>query len=123
LNIEINHYTFTGGAHGYQGLRSLIFNPDTGKSIPNDQLFKDKNAFKAFAEKKFRTKYNIPENKSINATGFQFEDDKFQLPLNIFYTDKGLLLHYNQYEAASYAYGPKDLFLTFNEVNNYLIRK
>jgi hypothetical protein len=123
LNIEINHYTFTGGAHGYQGLRSLIFNPDTGKSIPNDQLFKDKSAFKAFAEKKFRTKYNIPENKSINATGFQFEDDKFQLPLNIFYTDKGLLLHYNQYEAASYADGPKDLFLTFNEVNNYLIRK
>ena len=43
LNIEINHYTFTGGAHGYQGLRSLIFNPDTGTSIPNDQLFKDKN--------------------------------------------------------------------------------
>lgn len=123
LNIEIKHYTYTGGAHGYQGLRSLIFDPNTGKSISNTKLFKDKNAFLAFAEKKFRSKYNIPEQGSINATGFQFENDQFQLPVNIFYTDKGLLLHYNQYEAASYADGPKDLFLAYTEVNNYLAIK
>ena len=118
LNIEIKHYTFTGGAHGYQGLRSLLFDPETGKSIPNNQLFKDKNAFKAFAEKKFRAKYKIPENKSINATGLMFEDEKFYLPQNIFYTDKGLLLYYNSYEAASYADGPKELLLSYKEVND-----
>lgn len=120
LNIEIKHYTFTGGAHGYQGLRSLIFNPETGKFIPNNRLFKNTNAFKAFAEKKFRAKYNIPENQSINVTGFLFEYDKFHLPLNIFYTDKGLLLYYNQYEAASYADCPKEVLLTYKEVNAYL---
>lgn len=123
LNIKIKHYTYTGGAHGYQGLRSLLFDPKTGKSIPNNQLFKDENAFKAFAEKKFRSKYDIPENKSINATGFLFEGDKFSLPLNIFYTDKGLLLYYNLYEAASYADGPKELPLSYNEVNEYLLIK
>jgi hypothetical protein len=123
LNIEIKHYTYTGGAHGYQGLRSLIFDPATGKSISNNKLFKNKDLFKAFAEKKFRAKYQIPENGSINATGYQFENDQFHLPLNIFYTDKGLLLYYNQYEVASYADGPKDLFLTYTEVNNYLAIK
>jgi hypothetical protein len=123
LNIRIDHYTFTGGAHGYEGLQSLIFDPDTGKSISNDKLFKNKNAFKAFAEKKFRAKYNIPESGSINATGFQFEEDKFKLPRNIFYTDKGLLLHYNQYEAASYADGPKELFFPYTEVNEFLAIK
>jgi hypothetical protein len=25
LNLQIKHYTYTGGAHGYQGLRSLLF--------------------------------------------------------------------------------------------------
>ena len=120
LNIEIKHYTYTGGAHGYQGYRSLLFDPNTGKSISNNQLFKNRNAFKAFAENKFRAKYKIPENQSINATGFQFEDDSFQLPQNIFYTDKGLLLYYNQYEAASYADGPKELLLSYKEVNEYL---
>ncbi|WP_035669218.1 DUF3298 and DUF4163 domain-containing protein [Flavobacterium sp. 83] len=123
LNIEIKHYTFTGGAHGYEGLRSLIFNPETGKYIPNNQLFINKNTFMAFAEKKFRAKYKIPENKSINATGLMFEDEKFYLPQNIFYTDKGLLLYYNSYEAASYAEGPKELLLPYTEVNEYLAVK
>ena len=107
LNIEINHYMYTGGAHGYQGLRSLLFDINTGKSISNDQLFADKEAFKAFAEKKFRAKYKIPANKPINATGLMFEKEKFQLPQNIFFTDKGLLLYYNSYEVASYADGTK----------------
>ncbi|KIA87093.1 DUF3298 and DUF4163 domain-containing protein [Flavobacterium sp. AED] len=123
LNIEIKHYTFTGGAHGYEGLRSLLFDPETGKYIPNNKLFKNKNAFMAFAEKKFRAKYKIPENKSINATGLMFEDEKFYLPQNIFYTDKGLLLYYNSYEAASYADGPKELLLPYKEVNEYLMVK
>jgi hypothetical protein len=123
LNIEIKHYTYTGGAHGYQGLRSLIFNPNTGKFIANTKLFKNRNLFKAFAEKKFRAKYTIPENKSINSTGFLFEDDKFQLPQNIFYTEKGLLLYYNPYEVASYADGPKEILLTYKEINKYLIAR
>ena len=123
LNIEINHYTYTGGAHGYQGLRSLLFDPNTGKSITNDELFIDKASFKALAEKKFRAKYKIPASKSINSTGLMFEKEMFQLPQNIFFTDKGLLLYYNSYEVASYADGAKELLLSYTEVNDYLAVK
>ena len=123
LNIEIKYYTFTGGAHGYQGLRSLIFDPATGKIIPNEELFIDLERFKDFAEKKFRLKYKIPENVSINDTGFLFDDETFQLPQNIFYTDKGLILHYNTYEIASYVDGPKELQLTYDELKPYLLIK
>ncbi|MEZ7498270.1 DUF4163 domain-containing protein [Flavobacterium sp. Arc3] len=120
INIEIKHYTYTGGAHGYQGLRSLLFDSNTGKTILQHQLFKDRKSFKAFAEKKFRNKYKIPEKGSINQTGLLFEDDTFHLPQNIFYTDKGLLLFYNPYEVASYADGTKELLLSYNELNDYL---
>lgn len=120
LNIKIDHYTFTGGAHGYQGFRSLLFNTKTGKTIFNDQLFKNEKEFKAFAEKEFRAKYKIPANTNINATGLMFENDKFQLPQNIFYTEEGLLLYYNSYEAASYADGPKELLFPYDKVNKYL---
>lgn len=123
INIEIKHYTYTGGAHGYQGMRSLLFDPNTGKTILQNQLFKDRNAFKAFAEKEFRAKYKIPEKGSINQTGYMFEDDTFHLPQNIFYTDKGLLLFYNPYEIASYADGTKELSFSYNEVNDYLLIK
>ena len=123
INIEIKHYTYTGGAHGYQGFRSLLFDPNTGKTILQHQLFKDRNAFKAFAEKEFRNKYKIPEKGSINQTGLMFEGEKFHLPQNIFYTDKGLLLFYNPYEVASYADGTKELLLSYKEVKDYLLIK
>jgi hypothetical protein len=123
INIEIKHYTYTGGAHGYQGRRSLLFDPNTGKTILHHQLFKDVNAFRAFAEKKFRNKYKIPQNGSINATGLLFENDSFHLPQNLFYTDKGLLLFYNPYEAASYADGTKELLLSYKEISDYLLIK
>lgn len=123
LNIEIKHYTYTGGAHGYQGLRSLLFDPNTGRTIVTGNLFKDQNAFKNFAEKKFRSKFKIPTGQSINATGLMFEDDQFHLPQNIFYTDKGLLLYYNSYEIASYADGARELFFSYKEVAPYLLKQ
>ena len=120
LNIRIDHYTFTGGAHGYQGVRSLIFNPETGKIIANEALFNNVNAFTKFAEKKFRKAYSIPEQDNINSTGLMFEDDQFALPLTMLFNEKGLLLYYNTYEAASYADGPKEIQLTYQELTPYL---
>ena len=120
LNIKIDHYTYTGGAHGYQGVRSLIFNPKTGKIITNQELFNDVNAFTKFAEQKFRAAYKIPENDAINSTGLMFENDKFALPMTLIFNEKGLLLYYNSYEAASYADGPKEIQLTFKELEPYL---
>lgn len=120
INIKLDHYTFTGGAHGYQGYRSLLFNPKTGKTIFNDQIFKNEKEFNTFAEKEFRKKYKIPSKSNINATGLMFENDKFHLPQNIFYTEEGLLLYYNSYEAASYADGPKEILFPYEKVSRYL---
>ncbi|MFW0736500.1 DUF3298 and DUF4163 domain-containing protein [Flavobacterium sp. N502536] len=120
INLKIDHYTFTGGAHGYQGYRSLLFHSKTGKTIFIDQIFKNEKEFLAYAEKEFRKKYKIPEKSNINATGLMFENDKFHLPQNIFYTKEGLLLYYNSYEAASYADGPKELLFPYDEVSKYL---
>ncbi|OXA94985.1 DUF3298 and DUF4163 domain-containing protein [Flavobacterium hercynium] len=121
LNIKIEHYTFTGGAHGYQGFRSLLFDFKTGKTIFTNQLFKNPAEFRAFAEKEFRLKYQIPEKENINATGLMFENDTFQLPQNIFYTEDGLLLYYNSYEAASYADGPKEILFPYDKVRKFLL--
>ena len=121
INITINHYTFTGGAHGYAGLRSLIFDPKTGKKIPNEKLFKNWNLFKVFAEKKFRQKYKIPTDQSINSTGMFFENDVFQAAQNIFFTNEGIVLHYNPYEIAAYVDGSRALLIKYEEANDYLI--
>lgn len=120
LNIKLNHYTYTGGAHGYEGNTSLLFNPETGKALKYSDIFKDEAAFKAFAEKKFRAKFKVPEGKGINSTGFMFEDEVFALPLNIFFKENGLLLYYNSYEIASYAEQQKELLLPYSEIEQFL---
>ena len=120
LGIKLNHYTFTGGAHGYAGDRSLLFDPKTGKSLMYDALFTDKKAVTALAEKKFREKYKIPAGKGINSTGLMFENEKFVLPQNIFFRKDGLLLLYNTYEVASYAEQQKEILLTYGELGEYL---
>jgi len=123
LNIKLNNYTFTGGAHGYEGIRSLIFDKKTGKSLERNDFLKDTVNFKILAEKKFRDKFKIPANKPINATGLMFIKDVFELPQTFFFTNKGLLLYYNTYEIAAYVEGPKELFIPYNELEKYLVVK
>lgn len=120
LNIRIHHYTFTGGAHGYEGDRSLLFNPKTGKALTLTEMFASPDAFKALAEKKFRERFNIPAGKPINSTGLMFEDEVFALPLNIFFKENGLLLLYNSYEISSYAEGRKELLIPYSELEGNL---
>ena len=123
IDIKLHHYTFTGGAHGYEGDRSLLFNAKTGRSLEYADIFKDEKAFTAFAEKKFRAKYKVPQGKSINATGLMFENDKFALPQNIFFKENGLLLYYNAYEVAAYAEQQKEILIPYSEADAFLKMK
>lgn len=123
LNIELKHYTYTGGAHGYTGRRSLIFDRETGHFIPEKDLIKSESEFKALAERKFRSAYKIPQGSPINSTGLMFENEVFQLPQTYFLTPQGLLLYYNVYEIASYVDGPKELLIPYAEADAFLTVK
>lgn len=123
MNIKLKNYTYTGGAHGYEGLRSLIFDPATGTTLERGKIFSDIKGFTDYAEKHFREKYKINSMASINSSGFIFENDTFMLPHAIFFKEDGLLLYYNTYEISSYAEGPKELLLPYKDINQYLGRK
>lgn len=120
LTIQVNSYSFTGGAHGFSTTRFLNFDKVKELEIETMELFKDPLEFQNFAEGKFRDQEKIPATGSINATGFMFENDEFYLPQNIGFTQEGLQLFYEQYEVASYADGPIVLTLTFQEIAPYL---
>lgn len=120
INFKVNNYMFTGGAHGYEGNRSVIIDAKTGKTLKRSDILKDEKGFAAFAEKKFRTQFNIPAGKAINSTGLMFENNRFALPQNVFYTDSGITLLYNPVEIASFADGAKEVKLTYAEAEPYL---
>lgn len=123
LTIELDSYLFTGGAHGYGSKRYLNFDKAKGEELENWQLFQDRKDFEAFAERKFRAQENIPPDGPINSTGFMFENDSFHLPENIGFTQKGIKLLYNPYEVASYADGPIEVILPFEDIAPFLAKK
>lgn len=123
ITIVLDAYLFTGGAHGYTSKRFLNFDKKKGIELENAELFKDAEDFRTFAEEMFRKKENIPKDKSINHTGFMFEQDSFYLPENIGFTKDGLKLLYNPYEVASYSDGAIEMVLPHSEIKKYLAKK
>ena len=120
VSLKMKTYVFTGGAHGFPATRYLNFDHKTGKELDGVDLFKDPEAFAAFAESSFRQQYGIPSDAPINSTGFMFEDNLFKLPQNIGFENEGMVLHYNPYEAASYADGALILEFPYEEVRPFL---
>lgn len=123
LNIKVEYYIFTGGAHGYFGLKSLLFDIRTGKSLTHQDLFEDLAKLERSAEEQFRKDFQIGATQPINATGFMFEDDMFHLPENIFFTDEGLLFHYNVYEISSYADGYQSFVIGYDQTDMFIKRE
>lgn len=119
LSVLMDSYIFTGGAHGNSTVSYLNIDTKTGKQFSNRALFKNYDEFEDYAEKIFRTQYKIPEDESINSTGFFFENDTYSLPSTIGFTDKEVVLYYNQYEINSYAEGPIELKLNKEEVASF----
>lgn len=120
VNIKIESYIMTGGAHGNTNVISLIFDTKDGKKLNIDNIVKDTSALIRIAEIKFREKFDIPVGSPINSTGFMFTDDTFVLPQNIFIAKDGLQLLYNRYEIAAYYQGTKEVFIPYDEIKDIL---
>jgi len=120
ISVKTEHYTFTGGAHGNSSTSFLNFDPLTGALITTSSLLKNKKDFTDVVEVLFRKENNIAENESINSTGFWFENDAFSLPETIGFTDKNVILIYNQYEIASYADGAIELIIPLEKAKPHL---
>lgn len=120
LVVKTKHYLFTGGAHGYGGTNFSTFSVDTGKLLEPSELFENLPAFTKYAEAKFRDKYKIPKGTNINSTGFFFENDQFSLPNNLAILKDEVVLIYNPYEAAAYAYGVLELRFPKTAVKQWL---
>lgn len=120
LSLEMRQYKFTGGAHGFGSTIFKNFDTFSGEEISIGKLLKNEGEFTNLAERHFRRKYEIAENESVNAPGFWFEDDVFQLPENIGFSEENVILIYNQYEIASYADGPIEISFPIKEAQSFL---
>ena len=123
LSIRMQSYLFTGGAHGFEEVRFLNFDKRRGREIEGINMFTNFAPILTLSEEMFRIAQAIPMGGDINSTGFMFEGNQFHLPETIGFNEHGMVLHYNQYEVASYADGPITLTLPWAEIKPLLRKK
>lgn len=111
-----NQYEFTGGAHGLSSTISMLFHRGTGDMV----FFRDLvgpaiKKVTSIVEKHFRKQRNIPARQSLKKAGYWF-DKGFTIPDNIRFDGDNLLLIYNPYEVAPYAFGTIVIRVPIDEV-------
>lgn len=118
VSIAVITEIFSGGAHGYKTLTFLNLDPVTGKELSKNDIFEED--FLPYVEQRFRQEQNIPEDENINSTGFWFENETFNLPENIGFSEEKVILVYNSYEIAPYASGDIVLEIPIEEVRSFI---
>ena len=114
LSLEVT--TYTGGAHPNTVTTLATLNRETGRQIDVGDVVTDVDHFTQLAEEKFRERFELSSNADLDEQGFFFEGGVFNLPENWCIIEDGILLHYNQYEAASYAEGAIELKVNWSEL-------
>jgi len=113
ISVSLTSYINTGGAHGNLNISFLNFNASTGELIENSKLFTDIDAFKTIAKKHF--------DASVKDKELFFDNEDFQFPKNIGYSDDGIILLYNIYEIAPYPTGIIEFSIPFEKAKPYLV--
>lgn len=120
ISLKLNSFMYTGGAHGYTATRYININAKNGEVLSNAQLFTNREAVVAIAEKQFRAHEKIDDSVALNDAGYWFENDKYQLPLNIGFTNDQLVLFYNSYDVSPYSEGPIEIMIPLEKIREYL---
>jgi len=121
LTLYTDHYAFTGGAHGLQTRQYTVFSLWSGKEVVFKYLFGENNtsALSEIITRKIRGMKGIGDMQSLKDAGFF--TDEIQPSDNFYVTRDGIGFYYNQYDIASYAMGPVDVFIPFAELNKVLV--
>ena len=112
LTLQIESYTFQGGAHGSPGAIVTTFDTASGATLSWNDLVSDTTALKSLADQKFReVKAEAFED------GFHFDDMfPFKLADNYGLTDTGIYFYYVPYEVGPYVLGSTTFTIPFTEL-------
>ncbi len=111
--FSVETYIFSGGAHGNTMKQHYIFDLNQEKLLYGKDIF-DLNQCDAIKElQKESLKKTVENVEYYSLEGLKCET-------NFYVNDSGFIFHYDHYEIASYAAGPIDIFISFDDSRNLL---
>jgi len=121
LSFYIDHYAFTGGAHGLQTREYTVVNLWTGREVSLKDIFKENSEtqLSSILSDKIHEKNHLPTTQSLKDAGFF--NDTVKPTDNFYVTRQGIGFFYNQYDIAPYTSGSIDVFIPFNELKDLLV--
>jgi hypothetical protein len=122
LNLQIHFDEDINQENNYFGVLSLLIEKKTGRKLPSQKIFKDKELKNVIelAEIAFREKNKIEFGQSYNSKGFFFRNDKFELPEQIFLVKEGVLFVYNPFEISSFSNGNIAFQIPYKDIARYM---
>lgn len=115
ISVQLQQYTFTGGAHPNSFNTIWMLDKTTGEPLDFKGLEADTDTLLPIAEAAFRKTIELPITQTLADVGY-FQDEAFSLPQNYGLVEKGLLLYYNTYEVAPYVLGPTEVLIPFSDL-------
>lgn len=119
LSFELMVSSFTGGAHPIGFSETFNYAMPEGRPLSLEELIVNRTGFLQLVEKEFKISRELPETANLADEGF-FYGEPLALPANYVFTEDGLYLIYNVYEAAPYALGPTEFLITYDKLDNLL---
>lgn len=119
LTLGFSEYSFTGGAHGNYGTGVHSYDLVNKKELRLADVFKPgyEAAVSQLLAAKARQTYGLTANQPLSEIFFQ---DDIGPTENFGLTNKGIFFVYNPYEIAAYVYGQIELFISFEEMKDWM---
>lgn len=120
---QLDHYSFTGGAHPNSFKSFHIFDGSTGEEKDAKLFISDTSAFKVKVEAAFKKVEKLPSDADLEEQGYFLNNHQFFLPANYIFTQQGVLFYYNPYEIAPYARGAIQFVIPYGELEGVVKRE
>lgn len=113
LSIILYDATYSGGAHGLEGVKTYNFNVHTGEVYTLKDIISNEAKFKSLTE--YAKKY-MQEHQEIFFDEEIIGDFEVNEQTQFYFTESGIDLIFQQYEVASYAAGHPTISIPSSEL-------
>lgn len=122
IALELNEYSYLGGAHPNRVIVYNNYEQSTGKKILLNDILSSgyEKVLYSLAEKEFRKVRGLKPDESLEAAGFWFKDDKSKLTDNYVIQKDGLKFLFNDYEVGPHALGTTEIFIPYSGIKQII---
>jgi len=120
--IERDYYTFSGGAHGLSTKRYYVIDLEQQKQLKTDDFFANYHGDKRLRDIVYFElgKYSRLKSGQKLSEGIFFSDEP-ELTFNFLVSNEGLVLYWDPYQIAPYAYGSIKIVLPWQVIRPLML--